>query len=446
MRGRWVALAGVGLALASPAYAVDLDNVCRHAPDRNDRVAACGQVIDTTRDRKTLLRAYNTRGLALCTLKRCAEAVKDFEAVLRMDSSIAGYFDNYARSLRDAGRFDEALAAENRAIRMAPTYAFVYYGKAKIIEAQGNPSDALTVLNDAIRVEPNNAGLWEYRGKLLGLLARYPGAYAAFDRALSIDPKRAHVFITRADVESTQGNTDAALADLRRYPQGGDDYEEAQQKIAELNEPPATITVPVPDAPAPQDQSAVEQAQKEATAAQERAARVEAEAEALRQLNAAHQREKEAADAKAAAEGEAKEAADKAAAEEDAKKKAVAETRRQEDARKKAESEPINILTAVDAEYVIVKRCHEKRDGYATVWINDTELDRGRQEMKTIENKLKEANGAPSLDTSAAWAAANERADRVTVLDDTACHDALDLVDQAFKKADPHAAMTKKDF
>lgn len=221
----------------SSALAAGLDDAmsaCRHAGDLSQRVIGCTTIIERSHDRKSLLRAYNTRGLALCDLDRCAEAVTDFDQVVRLEPSIAGYFDNRARALRAAGRLDEAIAASDHAIRMAPGYTFLLLGKAHGLEDASRLDEALSTIGQASTLDPSDAGIWEFRGKVLGELRRYDEAYVAYARSLAIDPTSWSVFRTRADTELAQGRVDAALEDLARYPSDEEGAQEVVAKIAAI--------------------------------------------------------------------------------------------------------------------------------------------------------------------------------------------------------------------
>ncbi len=226
---------------------------CRHSDDLSEKVAGCTAVIKASRDRRALLRAYNTRGLALCDLGRGAEAVDDFSRVIQIEPSIPGYFDNRARALRDAGRYSEALADSDRAIRMAPDYiregrpsstqerkkaqefAFLFMGKAETLEAIPRLQEALSEIDKASLFDPSGVYILQGRAKVLGMLGRYEEAYAAYDRALALEPDAWGVYEERADTELAQGRPDAALLDLERYPPTGDDAPKVKERIAEIH-------------------------------------------------------------------------------------------------------------------------------------------------------------------------------------------------------------------
>jgi hypothetical protein len=65
-------------------------------------------------------------------------------------------------------------------------------------------------------------------------------------------------------------------------------------------------------------------------------------------------------------------------------------------------AKPRNRLLSVYANYVIVKQCHDQRDGYIAVYINDTEIERAREAMGVIEKAILAED--PSLPATEMWA------------------------------------------
>jgi hypothetical protein len=71
-------------------------------------------------------------------------------------------------------------------------------------------------------------------------------------------------------------------------------------------------------------------------------------------------------------------------------------------------AKPRNRLYRAYASYVIVKQCHDQRDGYMMVYVTDTEVERAREAMVVIEKKVLAED--PSLPATEIWArASNER-------------------------------------
>jgi hypothetical protein len=64
-------------------------------------------------------------------------------------------------------------------------------------------------------------------------------------------------------------------------------------------------------------------------------------------------------------------------------------------------SHPVNALSVAYGQYRIVTRCHEARDGYLVVYINDVEMERAKSAVTSIEAAMLKAD--PSIDTAATW-------------------------------------------
>ena len=191
MRQRFIfavcGVAALGFALHAAKAASPLQETmetCRHAEDAAQKIAACTTIITVSHDPKTLLRAYNTRGLALKDSGRSAEAIDDFDRVLQIGPVLPGYFDNRADALRAIGRYSESLSDSDHAIGMAPSCAFLYHTKAQTLDEQNRFGEALAVIDQELRVRPvdpricpaPDAGAWEFRGKILGGGTRGPAA------------------------------------------------------------------------------------------------------------------------------------------------------------------------------------------------------------------------------------------------------------------------------
>jgi hypothetical protein len=64
-------------------------------------------------------------------------------------------------------------------------------------------------------------------------------------------------------------------------------------------------------------------------------------------------------------------------------------------------SHPGNALSVAYGQYRIVTHCHEAREGYAVVYINDVEMERAKAAVTSIEAAMLKAD--PSIDTAATW-------------------------------------------
>jgi tetratricopeptide (TPR) repeat protein len=136
-----------------PSFAQDLKSVfsqCRGSKDLLIKAQSCSVVIQKSRDRSQIERAYNSRGLANMALKSFSNAAQDFTKAIQMEPHNSGYVDNRQGAFFALGRFDLALTDANNAIRLSPKEAFVYHSRGLIYSAIGRYNDAVNDISMAI--------------------------------------------------------------------------------------------------------------------------------------------------------------------------------------------------------------------------------------------------------------------------------------------------------
>jgi tetratricopeptide (TPR) repeat protein len=103
----------------------------RKALDKNPQH---GLVIRHSRQARQLERAYLRCGNAYTKVNRFADAVSDFTSLIRINPTVAGYYDNRQYALKLMGRA-QGLDDANTAIRLAPTYSFGYRSRGNVNDA-----------------------------------------------------------------------------------------------------------------------------------------------------------------------------------------------------------------------------------------------------------------------------------------------------------------------
>jgi tetratricopeptide (TPR) repeat protein len=142
------------------------------------------------------------RGEALLALKREPEALASFEAAVRTDPTLVDVrrrvdvlrFRVVRETLADAqraaeaGRYEEAAQAYERAISASPDSAFLYRDLAAIERASGRTDAALEHLKKAVALDPTDAASLVHAGEILEARGDLEGALAAYDNAAAVAP------------------------------------------------------------------------------------------------------------------------------------------------------------------------------------------------------------------------------------------------------------------
>ncbi len=141
------------------------------------------------------------RGEALIGLGRQGEAAANFEAALASDPSLTdlrGRIDalrfralddqvGVARKARDAGRFDEAAAAYQRAIAASPESGFLYRELALVEQRRGRAGVALEHARKAAALDPADARARIIAGDILESQRQFKEAIAEYEAAAAIE-------------------------------------------------------------------------------------------------------------------------------------------------------------------------------------------------------------------------------------------------------------------
>ncbi|MGA9382948.1 MAG: tetratricopeptide repeat protein [Phormidium sp.] len=120
-----------------------------------------------------------------------------------------------ANSLTGLNRYEEALAASNRAIALNPNYADAWSNRATTLWYMGRNPEALAATERAIAINPDSSVAWFNQGRIFTTLDNLESAVAAYQRGLRGDANVGNL-PTLADLWVNQS---AVLYRLKRYPE-----------------------------------------------------------------------------------------------------------------------------------------------------------------------------------------------------------------------------------
>lgn len=101
----------------------------------------------------------------------------------------------------------------DQALKLDPNYSPSLYFRANLNYLSQDYPAALVDLDQALAQTPNMASLYRDRGKVKGALQDNQGALDDFNRAIALDPQ-SDAYYWRAVIKNTEGDYQAALADL----------------------------------------------------------------------------------------------------------------------------------------------------------------------------------------------------------------------------------------
>lgn len=114
--------------------------------------------------------------------------VAGFYGMKAVNSSNAHNSYSEGKKLYDLKRYEEAIAAYEKAIQAMPEYSEAWIEKGKALSDLQRFNDALNAYDKAIQINDKNAEAWIGRGNVLQEFNRYSEALAAYEKGRSIQP------------------------------------------------------------------------------------------------------------------------------------------------------------------------------------------------------------------------------------------------------------------
>lgn len=219
--------------------------LCRSARSAINKVELCSRALKEAKDRKSVERLYLRRGNSFMQLGRYAEAVDDFTNLIRLNSGVAGYYDNRQAAYRALGENDKALADANTEVAIAPRQTFVYRSRGLLYEALGRFDAAISDFSHALALEPQNADLTIDRARVEVSAGRPNDAIFDLSKLISTAPSNILAYRQRGFAYLAAGNISGAEADLILYSTlapGDQEVTQALSRIKSKQPPPSPST------------------------------------------------------------------------------------------------------------------------------------------------------------------------------------------------------------
>jgi Flp pilus assembly protein TadD len=153
------------------------------------RVAeAMGEYQEIVRIKPDQAEAHMYLGAALLQQARFPEAIEQLEQALRLKGGVAEVHNNLGAALFRMGRVSEAIAHYEEALRLRPQDAVAHMNLGVALYEQGQVSEAIQQWEEALKLRPDYAEAHLNLGVALGQLGQGAGAVAHLEQALRLKP------------------------------------------------------------------------------------------------------------------------------------------------------------------------------------------------------------------------------------------------------------------
>lgn len=140
------------------------------------------------------------------------DALKAFDAAVKMAPAFPEAHCNRGVALQEMGRLQEALAAEERALRHRPGYAMAHYNRGNILKELGRLDEAVAAYDRALKEKRALAEAHLNRGLVLAEKNRLVEALADFRQAQALKPDLIGAYLGQSGTHRRLGQKREALA------------------------------------------------------------------------------------------------------------------------------------------------------------------------------------------------------------------------------------------
>jgi len=176
------------------------------------------------RERPDFAEAYYNLGGALASEGRRSEAISSYEKAIDAKPDYAEAHNNLGVLLQAEGRLEASEASYRRALELRSDYAFAHHNLGSALLARGNVNEAIAHLEKAVAIEPGYAQAHYTLGSALGRKGRLEEELAHYLRALEAKPDYPEALNNLGSVLSALGRPEEATVPLREAVRLRPDY------------------------------------------------------------------------------------------------------------------------------------------------------------------------------------------------------------------------------
>lgn len=188
MRARWLLALCPLLGSVSPAVGaeeVDWDSCFNKTG--GEAVAACSGVLaQSTISASDRARAYAARSFHYEHDQRYEEALVDINEAIRLDPSVAFYYDNRSNAERELDQTDKAFADANTALRLDPDDLPAHLNRGLVYFRKKEFQSAIDDFSQYIAAQADVSEGFTFRGAAYGEIAKYDRAIADLSTSIKL--------------------------------------------------------------------------------------------------------------------------------------------------------------------------------------------------------------------------------------------------------------------
>ncbi|HTB01482.1 MAG TPA: tetratricopeptide repeat protein [Bradyrhizobium sp.] len=207
-------LVGAG-TLSSANARGDRDQAVCSRGDGEDRIAACGRILDRggRESEEKRAAAYVNRAFVYNTRGDYDLAVHDLDDAIVLNPRNSVAFNNRGFAFERKGDPDRAIRDYDEAVRINPKNTVALVNRSNAYRTKADYDRAIRDLDDVLQIEPRNAFAINGRGLAYKGKGDLDRAIRDFDEALRLSPKDSGIHSNRGDAFREKNDYDRAIQD-----------------------------------------------------------------------------------------------------------------------------------------------------------------------------------------------------------------------------------------
>ena len=185
-------------------------------PDLRPRIGRLTNVLESLKSaipQLTFTASDNIKqGNALFFESRYDDAIAAYDKAIQLDPDLYEAWFGKASSLMVQQHYDDALDAYHRALELNPESVEAWFGRGTVLRKLQRLKEAIAAYEKASTLKPEDMRIWLSQGTVLIEMQTYEGAIAAFDQALSINPDAVKASLGKAEALQALNRWDDAIA------------------------------------------------------------------------------------------------------------------------------------------------------------------------------------------------------------------------------------------
>ncbi|MEG5059536.1 tetratricopeptide repeat protein [Microcoleus sp. A2-C5] len=159
----------------------------------------------------------HNRGITLYNLSKFEEALAAYDRAITLRPDYAEVWQEKAKTLYELKKYKESQSAYDKAIELKPEYLEAWTGRGYALDKLQQSKEAIASFDNALKIQPDYPAAWEGRGDALLDSQRYEEAIASYEKAVQFQPNLYQAWYNRGQ----------AYQNLKQYDRAVESYQQA---------------------------------------------------------------------------------------------------------------------------------------------------------------------------------------------------------------------------